>query len=212
MSKSFEDIVGSLVGLEDDKTLKLVKEKLAAGEVPRDILAGLASGMNIVGAKYGTREYYLAELIMAAEIFKGAMNLIRPYLGAEGGEACGKIVIGTVEGDLHDIGKNIFIALAENAGFKLYDLGVDVPPARLVEAVINEKAEVLGMSSILTLSLDPMKKTIELLEEKGVRDQVKVIIGGLPVDEMWRRQVGADAATDDAYEGLQMVKSFMGVE
>lgn len=211
MSNVFQDIVDSLVSLDDDKTLALVEAKIRADETARDILASLAEGMTIVGEKYGNREYYLAELIMASEVFKEAMKLVKPLMVTEKEEFCGKIVIGTVEGDLHDIGKNIFIALAQNAGFQVFDLGVDVPPAQLVETVVNKNVDILGMSSILTLSRDPMKKTVDLLEEKGVREQVKVIIGGLPVDEMWRKEVGADAATDDAYEGLQMVKSFMGV-
>jgi dimethylamine corrinoid protein len=133
---------------------------------------------------------------------------------AEGGgeqEIVGRIVVGTVQGDLHDIGKNIFVALARNAGFVVNDLGIDVPPATFVEHVRRDGADILAMSGILTMSVGSMIKTVEALEEAGLRDKVKVIIGGLPVDGRWNESVGSDAYTDNAYEGLKMVQAFMGV-
>jgi methylmalonyl-CoA mutase cobalamin-binding domain/chain len=129
------------------------------------------------------------------------MAILRPALDAEAGgeqEVCGKIVVGTVEGDLHDIGKNIFVALARNAGFAVNDLGIDVAPAAFIEAVKRERAHILGMSGILTMSVGPMIRTVEALEEAGLRDTVKVILGGLPVDDRWQETVGSDGYTDDA--------------
>lgn len=212
MAGKLQDIIDAVVDLDDETTVRLVKERLEAGERPKDILEALTSGMNIVGDKYAAKEYFLSDLVMAAEVFQSAMELIKPHLTAEETQSCGRIVIGTVEGDLHDIGKNIFTALAQNAGFQVIDLGVDVSPDKLAETVADEKADILAMSGILTMSADPMKKAVEILKEQGLRDKVRVIIGGLPVDEMWRKEVGADAATDDAYEGLKIVKEFVGVK
>lgn len=212
MAGKLQDIIDAVVDLDDETTVRLVKEELEAGERPKDILEALTSGMNIVGDKYAAKEYFLSDLVMAAEVFQSAMELIKPHLTAEETQSCGRIVIGTVEGDLHDIGKNIFTALAQNAGFQVIDLGVDVSPHKLAETVADEKADILAMSGILTMSADPMKKAVEILKEQGLRDKVRVIIGGLPVDEMWRKEVGADAATDDAYEGLKIVKEFVGVK
>jgi methanogenic corrinoid protein MtbC1 len=123
----------------------------------------------------------------------------------------GHVVVGTVEGDLHDIGKNIFVALARNAGFAVHDLGIDVPPETFIAEIKRQGAQVLGMSGILTMSVQPMVRTVEMLQEAGLRDEVKVIIGGLPVDGRWAETVGADAYTDDAYEGVQLVRSFVEV-
>ena len=203
-----------LVDMDENGVLDGVKSSLAAGESAQDVLAALSEGMNIVGERYGTKEYFLADLVMAAEVFRESMELLEPELAKESGtgrEICGKMVIGTVKGDLHDIGKNIFVALARNAGFAVTDLGIDVLPQDLVEQVKKDGAHVLGLSGILTFSLDSMAETIELLEEAGLRDEVKVIIGGLPVDERWRELVGADAYSDDAYEGLQKLLALMEV-
>jgi dimethylamine corrinoid protein len=203
-----------VVDMEEEQALDEVKKRLSAGEKPKAILEELSAGMDIVGEKYGTKEYFLADLVMAAEIFKQAMELLQPAIEAEGGgeqEIVGRIVVGTVQGDLHDIGKNIFVALARNAGFVVNDLGIDVPPATFVEHVRRDGADILAMSGILTMSVGSMIKTVEALEEAGLRDKVKVIIGGLPVDGRWNESVGSDAYTDNAYEGLKMVQAFMGV-
>jgi dimethylamine corrinoid protein len=203
-----------VVNMEEEQALDEVKKRLSAGEKPKAILEELSAGMDIVGEKYGNKEYFLADLVMAAEIFKQAMELLQPAIEAESGgeqEVVGRIVVGTVQGDLHDIGKNIFVALTRNAGFVVNDLGIDVPPATFVEHVRRDGANILAMSGILTMSVGSMIKTVEALEEAGLRDKVKVIIGGLPVDGRWNESVGSDAYTDNAYKGLKMVQAFMGV-
>ena len=203
-----------LVDMDEDGVLTGVEKGLEAGDEAQDILEALSEGMNIVGQKYGAKEYFLADLVMAAEIFKESMEMLEPKLGEGDGlarEACGKMVIGTVKGDLHDIGRNIFVALARNAGFAVTDLGIDVTPQALIEQVKKDQANVLGLSGILTFSLDAMAETVDLLKEAGLRDQVKVIIGGLPVDERWCELAGADAYSDDAYEGLQKLLALMEV-
>jgi dimethylamine corrinoid protein len=213
MSK-LQPLTESLVEMDEQGTLDQIKEALATGESAQDVLGALSEGMNIVGEKYGCHDYFLADLVFAAEIFKQAMEILEPALEASSGgrrEALGKIVVGTVEGDLHDIGKNIFVALARNAGFQVNDLGIDVPPATFVEHVKRDGAQILGMSGILTMAVDPMRQTIEALTEAGLRDRVKVILGGLPVDDRWQKAVGSDAYTDNAYEGVKMCMSFMEV-
>jgi methylmalonyl-CoA mutase cobalamin-binding domain/chain len=200
-----------LASLQEQPTLERVKSRLEAGEGPKAILDSLNAGMNTVGDNYAAGEYFLAELVMAAEIFKGAMEILEPALASDpsGRVVTGKLVIGTVKGDLHDIGKNIFVGLARNAGFQVTDLGIDVKPEAFVEQVRSDNADIVGLSGILTLSLEPMKETVEQLNLAGLRDQVKVIIGGLAIDELWGERVGADAYTDDAYEGLRMIQTFM---
>jgi dimethylamine corrinoid protein len=210
-----QSLTEAMVNLEEVAVLDEVKRQLAAGGKAREILAALTDGMNTIGEKYAAGDYYLAELVMGAEIFTESMALLQPTLLQQGGpekKVCGKMVIGTVQGDLHDIGKNIFVALARNAGFAVTDLGIDVPPAKLVEQAKQDRADIVGMSGIMTMSLDAMAQTVKLLQEAGLRDKVKVIIGGLPVDERWRKLVGADAASDDAYEGLKIIQGFMGVQ
>lgn len=203
-----------VANLEEGPTLEAVRQQLDAGEEPKAILDALNNGMNIVGEKFAVREYFLSELIMATEIFKEAMEILEPFLMEKGEsrEVIGSIVIGTVQGDLHDIGKNIFVELARNAGFLVNDLGIDVPPRTFVEQVRKDNADIVGLSGILTMALQPMSETVKLLQEAGLRDKVKVIIGGAAVDGHWRERVGADACTDDAYEGLKMVQAFMGVQ
>nr|MBC7245627.1 cobalamin B12-binding domain-containing protein [Chloroflexota bacterium] len=214
MSKT-QTLTDLMVNLEETAVLDEVKRLLDNGEQARNILDALTKGMNIVGEKYAAGEYFLAELVMGAEIFKESMELLEPALLAQGAperKVCGKMVIGTVQGDLHDIGKNIFVALARNAGFAVTDLGIDVPPAKFIEQIKKDSADILGMSGIMTMSLDPMAETVKQLKAAGLRDKVKVIIGGLPVDERWRELVGADAASDDAYKGLKIIQAFMGVK
>jgi len=213
MSNS-DPITEFISNLEEQSTLDGVNTRLEAGDEAKVILDALNAGMNVVGENYASGEYYLAELVMAAEIFKGAMKILEPALASDpdARQILGKLVIGTVKGDLHDIGKNIFVGLARNAGFLVNDLGIDVKSETFVEQVRKDEADIVGLSGILTLSLEPMQETVEQLKQAGLRDQVKVILGGLAIDELWSERVGADAYTDDAYEGLGIIQSFMEVQ
>jgi dimethylamine corrinoid protein len=211
---NIETLTALLVELEEQPALDLIQELLDEGGSAQEILAALSEGMNIVGDEYSNGDYFLADLVFAAEIFEKAMVILEPAIEAQGGgerEVVGKIVVGTVEGDLHDIGKNIFVALARNSGFQVNDLGIDVSPATFVEHVKRDGANILGMSGILTMAVDPMRRTVEALTEAGLRERVKVILGGLPVDERWLDAVGADAGTDNAYEGITLCRAFMEV-
>jgi methylmalonyl-CoA mutase cobalamin-binding domain/chain len=202
----------SLIEMEEAQAIEQVETLLASGESAENVLAALSEGMSIVGDRYSREEYFLADLVFAAEIFKQSMNILEPVLAKEsGGErpCLGRVVVGTVEGDLHDIGKNIFVALARNAGFSVNDLGIDVSPAAFIEHATRDQAHIIGMSGILTMSVAPMIQTVEALTEAGMRDKVKVILGGLPVDDRWQTTVGSDAYTDNAYKGVEMCIAFM---
>ncbi|MGQ9723291.1 MAG: cobalamin B12-binding domain-containing protein [Candidatus Jordarchaeum sp.] len=205
------ELAEALVNLEEKRVLEMVQKQLNSGKPAREILNQLKEGMDNVGKKYEEKEYFLSDLVMAAEIFKLAMEIIEPKLEISKEKEKGTIVIGTVKGDLHDIGKNIMVALLKNDGFTVHDLGTDVPPDEFIRVVKREKAQVLGLSGILTMAVEPMKETVETLKREGLRKEVKVILGGLPVDEKWKEIAGADAFTQDAYEGLRIIKEFLGV-
>lgn len=173
------------------------------------IMEGMAKGMDIVGKKYEEGEYFLAELIMAGETMKEGMKVLEPHLKKGELTKLGKVVIGTVEGDLHDIGKNIVVTLLSASGFEVIDLGVDVPAEKFVEAVREHKPDILGMSALLTTTMVNMKKVVEALKEAGLRDSVKIIIGGAPITEEFAKEIGADAFAPDAVQGVEICKDWM---
>jgi methylmalonyl-CoA mutase cobalamin-binding domain/chain len=166
--------------------------------------------MRVVGERYEKNEYFLSELIMAAEIFKEAMNVLEPLILKEGRALyIGKAVVGTVEGDLHDIGKNLFIMFLKSMGFEVIDLGVDVPPKKFVEAVKQYKPDVVGMSALLTTTVLNMKKVIDALNNEGLRNSIKVIVGGAAVTKEYANEIGADAGGIDAYEGALICRKWV---
>ena len=166
------------------------------------VMEGMAEGMEVVGKKYESGEFFLSELIMAGETVKEGMKIIEPHLASEGAKARAKIVIGTVQGDLHDIGKNIVATLLKASGFEVIDLGFDVAPQKFVEETRNSKPNILGMSALLTTTMVNMDTTVRELEKAKVRERVKVIIGGAPIDADYARKIGADASAKDAVEGV----------
>jgi 5-methyltetrahydrofolate--homocysteine methyltransferase len=203
-----DDLISAVVNFEEAKVLENVKRRLSEHEDPKNVIEDLRKGMDKIGEKYAKGEYYLSELVMGGEIFRTAMLHIEPVL--KGKAAClGSVVIGTVQGDIHDLGKNIFISLLKCAGFAVYDLGVDVPPEKFVDTVREVKPEIMAMSGILTVSRPAMKNTVTALREADLRDKVKVVIGGIFVDEDWRKDVCADAYSKDAYEGVEIAKKIV---
>lgn len=212
MSEKDSELVDALVNLDEKHVPEMVQRQLNSGKPARKILEDLKKGMDRVGEKYTSKVYFLSDLIMAAEVFKSAMQLIEPNLETSKEKEKGTVVIGTVKGDLHDIGKNIMVALLKNDGFTVHDLGIDVPPEEFIRVVKRENAKVLGLSGILTMAVDSMKQTVEALKKEGLRNKVKVIIGGLPVDKKWKEMVGADAFAQDAYEGLRTIRELLGVK
>ena len=209
---SSEEFVNAILELEEEKALKIARERLEAGEDPLKILDDLKVAAEKVGEKYEKGEFFVADLVMAGEIMKGVSELVRPKLKELGKarEPIGKLVIGTVEGDIHDIGKNIAVTMAEAAGFEVIDLGVDVPPQKFVEAIKQHNPEVVGMSGLLTLAIESMKKTVDAIKEAGLRDKVKIIIGGGRVDEYAKEYLGADAWTNDAAKGIRIMLGWVG--
>jgi len=209
-----DEILGKLrdaiVNLDIEGVQKACREAVDAGILAyKAVTDGMAKGMEIVGEKYENGEYFLAELIMAGETMKEGMKVLEPYL--KGGEVkkIGKVVIGTVRGDLHDIGKNIVVTLLNAAGFEVVDLGVDVSPEKFVETVKQNNPDIVGMSALLTTTMIEMENVIKALKEAGLRDKIKIIIGGAPITQEYAENIGADAAARDAVEGVNICKSWV---
>jgi corrinoid protein of di/trimethylamine methyltransferase len=208
--KSLSEVRNSLVNLDMKGAPKAAKEAVELGiAAPLILSEGLGKGMEDVGKKYENKEYFLAELLIAGEVMARVLKVLEPYLKMKKAEATGKIVIGTVEGDLHDLGKSIVITLLKSAGFEVYDLGIDVPAEKFAEKVKETKADILAVSALLTTSMMEMKNVIDALKKAGVRESVKVIIGGHPVSEEFAKEIGADAYGKNAFIGSEICKKWV---
>lgn len=187
------------------------KKALAGGVSPLDIInKGLMPGMEVVGQRFKAGEYYLPEVIVAARAMKASVNLVRPLLSESDAPSAGKVVLGTVQGDLHDIGKNLVGMMLEGAGFQVVDLGTDVSPEKFAEAA-KSGANIIGLSALLTTTMPVMRTTIEALAKAGVRDKVKVMVGGAPVTRDYAKQIGADGFAPDAASAVDEAKYLMDV-
>ena len=206
----FGKIRDAIVNLDIDGVQNACKEAIEAG-IPayKAVTDGMSKGMVIVGEKYENNEYFLAELIMAGEVMKEGMIVLEPHLKSGDLKKIGKVAIGTVRGDLHDIGKNVVVTLLGAAGFDIVDLGVDVPSEKFVETVKESNPDILGMSALLTTTMIEMESVIKALKEAGVRDKVKIIIGGAPITKEYAEKIGADAAARDAVQGVNVCKSWV---
>lgn len=202
--------LGPMIAELDEKgTVEAVRRSLEAGADPLDLVEGLRDGMSVVGKRFEEKEYFLSELIMAAEIFTESLALIEPRLKGAGGTPKAAIVIGTVQGDIHDIGKNIVATLLRCDGFEVHDLGVDVPAGRFIEKLQETDAVLLGLSGLLTPGFDSMKQMIDELVGAGLRDRVTVLIGGGPVNERVVEYAGADAFGRDAPEAVRLANHYL---
>ena len=189
------------------KVKELVTQALAEGIAPQVILEeGLLSGMSIVGEKFKRNEVFVPEVLVAARAMNAGMAILEPKLIEIGNEPIGKAVIGTVKGDLHDIGKNLVVMMYKGAGFEVIDLGVDVEPATFIAKAEEVGADVIGMSALLTTTMQNMKETIDLLNEKGLRDKYIVMIGGAPINDSFAEEIGADFYTSDAASAAEVAK------
>ena len=206
---SKQKIVDAILELDEATALDVADELLKSGNDPVQILEMCREGMSKVGEKFEAGEFFLSEMIMAAEIFNQVMDTIRPQLMKTVTEKKGRIVIGTVEGDVHDIGKNIVIALLEAEGFEVIDLGVDIPASVFVEAIKEHKPDIVGMSSLLTVALESTKETVKAIEAAGLRDKVKIIVGGGRIDPQAAEYIKPDAYTDNAALGVRLCKQLM---
>ena len=168
--------------------------------------------MNEVGRRYEVNEYFVPELLIAARAMKASLELLRPLLVEQGAEPAGRVVIGTVKGDLHDIGKNLVGAMLEGGGFEVIDLGVDVPPEKFTEAVQDNNASLVALSALLTTTMGSMKTTIEALRAAGLRDKVKVLIGGAPITQKYADEIGADGFGNNANVAVALARRFSGIQ
>ncbi len=207
-----EDLAKAVMDLDEESAYELVEQLIKDGVEPNDIIEILRKGVEVVGDKFNKKEYFLTELVMAGEIFTQAAIILEPYMKKDVIDESNveSIVVGTVQGDVHDIGKNIFVTLLKSAGYNVVDLGVDIPPEEFVEKVKETGAKIVAYSGLLTVALESMNTTTEALKAAGLRKNIKIIIGGLPVDELWMKKAGADAFTDNAFEGVNIVKKWLG--
>lgn len=197
--------------LDEDAVLGMLDEFVAAKpseEEAQKVVNACQQGMALVGDLFDKGEYFVGDLIFAGELLTSAIDVLKPVIGRGSGAKAGTIVLGTVQGDLHDIGKHIFKSMAEAAGFEVHDLGIDVSASAFVEKIKEVKPQILGMSGVLTLALDAMKVTVEELKNTGLRDDVRVIIGGNPVTKEACDQIGADAFTTNAAEGVKICQGW----
>ncbi len=197
----------ALSDLEEERVLKLVQEQLDADEDPLAIIGECREGLADVGRRYQAQEYFVSDLIMAGEVFKQAMTRIGTKFQTDSGPKLGSVVIGTVRGDIHDIGKDIVVSLLQASNYDVVDVGVDAPPDKFVQAARTSAARVVGLSGLLTISFDAMKETVDALKKAGL--PVKVMIGGGPVTEQVRAQVGADAFGADAQSAVALCNLWM---
>ena len=192
----------------DAKTaVAVTKEALAENVPPLELVQKyMVPAMDMVGQRFECEEYFVPELLLAARAMKGSLALIRPLLVASGAEPAGRVAIGTVKGDLHDIGKNLVSAMLEGGGFEVIDLGADVSPEKFVNAVKERGAKIIALSALLTVTMGSMKNTIQALKDAGLREGVKVMVGGAPVTEQFAQEIGADGYSENASSAVALAR------
>jgi 5-methyltetrahydrofolate--homocysteine methyltransferase len=200
-----------LSDLKEPEALEFVEKALKEGVDPMDLLGQAKEGMNIVGDRFAKEVYFIPDLVFSGEILKGIVKILEPHLKAsEEAERLGKVIIGTVDGDIHDIGKDLVVFMLDVSGFEVLDLGIDVPVEKFVDAIKESGSTVVGLSGFLTLAFDSMKYTVDAIKEAGLRDQVKIMIGGGQIDDQVKIYVGADAYGRDAVEAVKLAQGWIG--
>jgi len=207
LSALAENLINGKAREVKELTQKAIDEGVPVARILND---GLIKGMSVVGEKFKNNEFYVPEVLIAARAMHAGMDILKPLLSSSGVQPIGKVAIGTVKGDLHDIGKNLVVMMLEGAGFEVMDLGIDVPPEKFVEAV-KQGANIIAMSALLTTTMTAMKTTLEALKEAGVRDKVKTLIGGAPVTQNYANEIGADGYARDATSGADKARELLGV-
>ena len=214
MSKElFEAMAQSVIDGEDEDAVELAQQAIDQGLDPLEAInQGFVVGLDEVGAQFGCGEMFLPDLVLAAEAMKAAMGVLEPELTRQGAarKMLGTVVIGTVEGDIHDIGKTLVATMFAASGFKVYDLGVDVPIQSFVEKAGEVEADLIGLSALLTTTMVKQKTLIESLEEAGLRSKIKVMVGGAPVTRSWADEIGADGYSEDAIGAVAVARQLMG--
>ncbi len=206
-----EELSQALINGNASKTKELAQKAIDEGMAAGQVLSeGLIVGMNEVGRRFKNNEFYVPEVLIAARAMHAGMGVLKPLLSEAEAASAGTVLIGTVKGDLHDIGKNLVSMMLEGAGFNVVDMGVDVSPEKFLEAVRDKKPQVVGLSALLTTTMPAMKTTIEALKEAGVRDSVKVMIGGAPVTQRYADEIGADGYAPDAASAVDVARRLAG--
>lgn len=212
MSDIYERLSTTILEGNSEKAPKLVERALKKGHPPQEILENsLVVGMAEVGVRFRRGDMFVPEVLMCAEAMAKGLDVLRPYLAETGVRLAGKILMGTVKGDLHDIGKNLVSMMCEGAGFEIVDLGFDVPPERFVEGIKEHQPDIVGMSAMLTTTMRAMGYTIKAIEEAGLRDRVKIICGGAPVDAAFTERIGADGYGSNAPAGADLAQELLGL-
>jgi 5-methyltetrahydrofolate--homocysteine methyltransferase len=211
--KLISDLKDAFVNIDSAQVNELLKQAIELGISPKTIIEKvIRQGANEVGKKYEACEYFLPELVMSGEMMKEAINFLKPKMQAEGITSSGKIIFGTVKGDLHDVGKNIVISMLVVAGFDVTDLGVDVPPEKFISEVETKTPNILCMSSLLTHTMPELDNVMKILKKEGLREKVKVMVGGRPVTKDYASNIKADSYGKDAYEAVEEAKRLMTIK
>jgi methanogenic corrinoid protein MtbC1 len=207
------NLVNALADLKEEEALKIVKDRLNAGEEPLKILEDARKGMEIVGKRFADSEYFIPDLVYSGEILKEVTELVKPKMAkAAESKKLGKVVFGTVAGDIHDIGKDIVVFMLDVNGFEVYDLGVDVPVQKFVDKIKETDAPIVGLSGFLALAFDSMKDTVEAIKKAGLRNKVKIMIGGGQMSDEIKNYTGADAYGKDAMAGVTLAKRWVSAK
>jgi len=207
------DLVNALSDLKEEQALKIATQRLQAAENPLNILNDARRAMEIVGNRFAAGDYFLPDLVYAGEILRQISMMAKPLLNETAKlDRIGKCIIGTVAGDIHDIGKDIVVFMLDINGFEVYDLGIDVPPEKFVETIKETDIQIIGLSGFLSLAFDSMKDTIEAIKAAHLRDQVKIMIGGGQIDDKVKEYTGADAYGKDAMAAVSLAKNWIGVQ
>ncbi len=205
-----KDLVKTLADLKEKEAIKIVEDRLKAGEDPLKILDDARKAVEIVGKRFSDCEYFIPDLVYSGEILKTITDMVKPKITkAAATKRVGKVIVGTVAGDIHDIGKDIVVFMLDVNGFEVTDLGIDVPVQKFVDAIKNTGSKVVGLSGFLTLAFQSMKDTVEAIKKAGLRDKVKIMIGGGQIDEQVKNFTGADAYGKDAMEAVKLAKGWI---
>ncbi len=211
MSRTLEKLSTAILEGDAEQAPKLVNKAIGEGSTAGEVLdQGLLVGMTEVGVRFRAGDMFVPEVLMSAEAMQTSMIILRPLLLASGVKLIGKVLLGTVKGDLHDIGKNLVAMMCEGAGFEVIDIGFNVEPEKFVVAIKQHQPQVVGMSAMLTTTMRAMGYTIKAIEEAGLRDTLKIMVGGAPVDAEFARRIGADGYGSNAPAGSELAKKFVG--
>ena len=206
----FPELYDAILNGDEKLALRLINEALQKEADPAELITkGMIPAMDEVGRLFEAQEYYIPEMLLAGRAMKAALEPLRPLLAASGAQPTGRVVLGTVQGDLHDIGKNLVGSMLEGAGFEVFDIGIDVSPEKFIEAIRANNPHILALSALLTVTMPEMKKVIGALSQAGIRDQVKVLVGGAPVTQKFANEIGADGYGENAGSAVSVARALM---